>query len=313
MSRMIKSPDASTGLARAATLLRALGSKSSAIWSQLRPDEARRLSAAIEGLPEQDTNETQTLSAYIQETERNAETFSNAAQSYVENPVWSAFSTKHATFLAKILQSESPQITAVVLSQLDTVLAARIVQAMPQRFATHTLHRLFHLGEISPAALHTIENMARTWIDRFQTSPSDSRQTHVARIFDRLTQDVDAPILNALETADPNTGQVIKSLMFGFDHLSELGPAGLQTLLMSVERPVLVRALKGAEPNTENAFFNNMTRRAADVLRSEIEALGPVRREDRDAARHSIIEIARSLIDSGEIATSNAADQDLIE
>ena len=135
----------------------------------------------------------------------------------------------------------------------------------------------------------------------------------VARIFDRLDPRSEQNFLAALENAEPGAGERVRALMFTFDDLATLDAGGLQTLLSAIDRNVLALALKGANPEVEQAFFANLTQRATQVLRDDVAALGPVRRSDVEAARNDIADMARAMIQRGDIVVSEADLDELVE
>ena len=300
--------DGSEGLRRSAALMRALGERASAVWASLSPQEAQRLTAAMDVMPDSVASETAAARTYVQDMANTPRAIVVSGPGF-----WSALSNNHGAALGAMISNESPQIIAVILSRLNPEAAATTVRALPQALASEALHRLLHLGDIHPAALAAIETALGS---AFATSAASADTGHerVARIFDSLDSRIEQGLMAALDSAEPGVGDRIRALMFTFDDMATLGPASLQTILASTDRAVLILALKGAKPETAEAFFANMTSRAKDLLRSEIEAAGPVRRSEIESARAEVIAMARTLVNRGDILSGDDEDDDeLIE
>ena len=119
-----------------------------------------------------------------------------------------------------------------------------------------------------------------------------------------------ASAIAALESAVPGAGERVRALMFTFDDLTHLDAGGLQTLLSAADRTRLTYALKGAREETRAAFFRNMTQRAGELLREEIDILGAVRRSEIETARMELVDLARTLIERGDIRAGRPQDED---
>ncbi len=296
-----------TGLQRSAALMRALGAQANAVWSTLTPAEAQQLTSAMDALPENAETETEAARAYVRDMSEAA------PQAVARANFWNGLMPAQGAAIASAIGGESPQIIAVILSRLTPETAATAVRALPQSLATEALQRVMHLGSVRPAALAVIETALRAALQAGTTKTSHHGEEHVARIFDSLNTQSEHGLLAALDTAEPGAGERIRALMFTFDDLATLNPASIQTLLASTERAVLVTALKGAKATTSDALFKNMTSRAGELLRSEIEASGPIRRADIEAARMEIIGLARTLVKRGDILPDDANDEEFIE
>lgn len=295
------------GLVRSALLMRALGAKASSVWSQLSPQEADKLSRAMQTLPEDLDGEQQAVADYIELMSAPAP---NAPP--LSTDIWGRLSAVSGGQLAQLLQRESPQVIALTLSRLSADIAASTVQSLPRALATEALKRMLNLGDVHPAALQIIASSLEMRLARTQSDDVTNGHERVAQIFDHLDQGPDNPLLASLEQADPGAGEKIRALMFTFDDLAALDPASLQTILGQVDRAVLTVALKGAAPHISDAFFKNITQRAAELLRDDIEEIGPVRRSEIDAARSEILSVARALLKRGDLLPTDP-DDELIE
>lgn len=296
------------GLKRSALLMHALGARGGAIWSELSPDEAGSLSAAMETLsPDERALGEAAAGAFLKEGV--SETGMTSDHDPSATDIWTRVSGLESVELTAFLKDEHPQVIALVLSRLDPSAAARTLRALPAQVSLDALKRMLKLGPVHPAAAAAVETRLS---ETLSARPGDGHE-RVARIFDRLDGRSEQMLLAALENAEPGAGDRVRALMFTFDDLASLSAAGLQTLLAAADRATLIIGLKGAKPATADAFFANMTSRAGDFLREEIEALGPVRRSEIDAARGELVALARKLIQRGDIRTDDKADDELIE
>lgn len=296
-----------SGLTRSAALMRALGARANAVWATLSPSEAQQLTSAMELLPEDPETEADAARTYVRDM----------SQAPVEPrkgiDIWSTLGPKDGPAVANALSGESPQIIAVALSHLTPETAAATVRVLPQGLATEALQRVLNLGDIRPTALAVIETALKAELEKRGQKVGGQGHEHVARIFDSLNTQADHSLLAALDTAEPGAGERIRALMFTFDDLSTLDPASIQTILAKTDRTVLVAALKGASETTSSALFRNMTGRAAELLRAEIETTGPIRRSEIEAARTEMIALARTLVKRGDILPNDVADDEFIE
>ncbi len=308
MSLPALAPAGSPGLSRSAALMRALGSKAAAVWATLTPQEAERLSEAMQHIPDDLGLETAAARSFVQDMAGAHE------QPAPPNTIWATLSAMEGQACAAMIVNESPQVIAVILSKLKPEAAANTVRALPEALATEALHRLINLGPVRPAALRALETSLQNAIDqKTSTAQASSGHERVARIFDGLDGRTEQGLLAALDRADPGSGDRIRALMFTFNDLSTLDPASIQTLLANTDRAVLILALKGAKDETAAAFFNNMTSRARNMLREEIEAAGPVRRSEIETARAEILTLARTLVKRGDILSHDAYEDELVE
>jgi len=287
------------GLARSARLMRALGPDAAAIWAELDAQEAEVLSAAMDQVADDPSADSEALRRFTQ-----------AQRATSGAGVWAELSALDTAALAALVRHERPQVVALILSRLSGEAAARLLRTLPPSLSIEAMQRLLHLGEVHPAAMAGLEQFLKGRVATLAREGAQAGVERIARIFDRLDPRAGTLFLAALETAEPGAGDKVRALMFTFDDLATLDAAGMQTLLASADRAVLIIALKGAKPATSAAFFANLTQRAGDLLREEIAALGAVRRSDVEAARTSLVELARQLIRRGEIRAGKTSEQD---
>jgi flagellar motor switch protein FliG len=287
------------GISRSARLMRALGPDASAIWAELDPQEAESLAAAMDQISDDPSADSEALRRFTQ-----------AGRAIRAADVWAELSALETPVLASLLRHERPQVTALILSRLSGEAAARLLRTLPPSLSVEAMQRLLHLGEVHPAAMAGLEQFLQGRVAALAREGTQAGVERIARIFDRLDPRAGSLFLAALETAEPGSGEKVRALMFTFEDLVTLDAAGMQTLLASVDRAVLVTSLKGAKPGISSAFFANLTQRAGDLLREEIAALGAVRRSEVDTAQAELVELARQLISRGEIRAGTTSDED---
>ena len=300
----IARPSGATGLAKSARLMRALGPEAAPVWNELSPQEARALSAAMDALDDDLRDEADTLASYKQAHERTG------AQATPEAPVWAKVSALETRDLLQLAQGQHPQALALMLSRLDGKASARLLKAIEKPVAVDVMQRLLHLGPAHASAIAALEASVSAWMTSAAPVARTGGHEGVARIFDRMDSRAEQSLLSALESAVPGSGERVRALMFTFDDLAHLDAGGLQTLLSAADRTRLTYALKGAREETRAAFFRNMTQRAGELLREEIDMLGAVRRSEIETARMELVDLARTLIERGDIRAGRPQDED---
>jgi flagellar motor switch protein FliG len=211
--------------------------------------------------------------------------------------------------LSKFILAEHPQTIALILAHLNASNAAQLVSLLPDNLRADVLMRMANLDEISPEVITRISAV----IDqRLKTIGGLSREQHggvraVAELCNRLDRSVSQAVLDVIESGSPELAVSIRNLMFVFDDLRGLEDTGLREIIQRVDKKVLAIALKGASEEIRSCFLRNMSKRAADMLKEEIEALGAVRMREVEKAQHEVVSITRKLEEEGLIVTGAAA------
>ncbi len=205
--------------------------------------------------------------------------------------------------LANFLQKEHPQTVAVVLAHLDPAKASKIYDEFPQEFQVEVAYRLARLDQISPQIIKEIE----IFIDRnFKGEVTKeigeiNGEKVVADILNQAGKVTEKTVLEGLVRVDPELATQIKNLMFTFDDLILVDNRSMQKILKEVDSKELSLALKGASEEVKDKIFGNMSERAANMLREELEFMGPVRVKEVEEAQRRILTIVANLEESGEI------------
>lgn len=209
-----------------------------------------------------------------------------------------------ARAIAEIVRLEHPQIIAIVLSHLDPDQAAEVLAHLPERTRSDIILRIATLDSVQPAAIKELDQVLERQFSgnaSIKTSAVGGLKS-AAEILNYMDSSVESAIIESVTEADADTAQRIQDLMFVFDNLAELDDRSMQTLLREVSSETLVVALKGAEEALRERVFGNISKRAAEMLRDDLEAKGPVRLSEVEAAQKEILAIARRMSDAGEIS-----------
>ena len=205
--------------------------------------------------------------------------------------------------VASIIQNEHPQIQTIVLSYLDPEQSAEIITQFPEKIRLDLMMRIAGLEEVQPAALQELnEIMEKQFAGQAGAQAAKMGGTKAAAdIMNYLETGIEGPLMDSLRETDEDMSQQIQDLMFVFDNLSEVDDRGIQTLLREVPPDQLQLALKGAEEQLKDKILANMSKRAAEMLVDDLEAMGPIRISEVESAQKEILAIARRLSDSGEL------------
>jgi flagellar motor switch protein FliG len=211
--------------------------------------------------------------------------------------------------LSKFILAEHPQTIALILAHLNTTNAAELISLLPEALRADVLSRMAVLDEISPEVVTRISAVIE---QRLKTVGGLSREQHggiraVAEICNRLDRSVSQPVLEAIENAAPDLAVSIRNLMFVFDDIRHIEDNGIREIIQRVDKKVLTIALKGASEEIRNRFFGNVSKRAAEILKEEMEVMGAVRLREVEKAQHEIVAITRKLEEEGLIVTGAAA------
>ncbi|MDQ1093287.1 flagellar motor switch protein FliG [Xanthomonas sacchari] len=216
--------------------------------------------------------------------------------------------------IADLVRNEHPQIIAIVMAHLDSDQAAEALKLLPERTRADVLMRIATLDGIPPHALNELnEIMERQFSGNQNLKSSNVGGVKVAaNILNFLDGGADQGVLSAISKIDADLGSRIQDLMFVFDNLVELDDRGLQTMLREVSGDRLGLALRGADIKVREKITKNMSQRAAEILLEDMEARGPVRLSDVEAAQKEILAIVRRLADEGVISLGGSGAEAMV-
>ncbi len=213
--------------------------------------------------------------------------------------------------VAEMLRTEHPQIIAIVVAYLDSDLAAEVVGELPERLRHDVIMRVATLEGIQPAALKELDEVMERQFSGKQRlkSASIGGVQAAADILNLLEASVENPLMSQVTEIDSDLAQRIQDLMFTFEDLVQLEDRSMQTLLREIANDSLVLALKGADSQVREKIFKNLSRRASEMLREDLEGRGPVRVSDVEQAQKEILTTAKRLADEGQIMLAGGGDE----
>jgi len=209
-----------------------------------------------------------------------------------------------AKAVAHIISGEHPQIGAIVLSHLEPEQSAAILALLSEDMRTEVLMRIASLNEVPQTALTELDQLVEKQTNVAPPAPLRriGGARTVANILNAMERDKSGEELGKIEKSDSDMHQKIKDLLFIFDNLMDVDDRGIQALLREVGSDTLAVALRGAEPEVQERILKNMSKRAAEILKDDMEARGPVKLADVEAAQKEIIVIAQRLAEEGTIS-----------
>ncbi|MGX7704518.1 flagellar motor switch protein FliG [Methylobacterium sp. Gmos1] len=228
--------------------------------------------------------------------------------------VWASLTQIDPEILASFLRNEYPQTVAVILSRVRSDYAAKVLTILPEDFAIDVLNRMLRMETVQKEALRHIEEILRVeFVSTIaQTTRRDAHEL-LADVFNAFDRQTEIRFLTALDQANRGSAKKIRQLMFTFDDLMKLDAGSVQTLMRSVDRDVLARALKGASDPVRAYFFANMSSRSAKNMQNDMDSLGPIRLKDVDEAQAKMTDLAKELAEKGEIMIAkNSAEEELV-
>jgi flagellar motor switch protein FliG len=216
--------------------------------------------------------------------------------------------------LAKFIHSEHPQTIALVLSHLNPSQAAGLLFSLPQEMRADVALRMASLDQISP---EIISKIAAVIGSKLKALGEISREAYggvhaVAEMMNRLDSNTSKEILEAVEEANPSLVETIRHLMFVFEDLLLLDQNAIKEILSRVDRKILTVALKGTSDQMKNHMLQAMSQRGAEMLREDMEALGPIKIKEVEAAQQQIIAVVRQLESEGVLSLKGTAGEQYV-
>ncbi|HZS80187.1 MAG TPA: flagellar motor switch protein FliG [Herbaspirillum sp.] len=208
-----------------------------------------------------------------------------------------------AQSVAELIRNEHPQIIATILVHLERYHACDVLKCFPERLLNDVVLRIATLDGVQPAALRELNYVLTTLL----TGSEDHRKQQMggtrtaAEILNFLSGESEKSVMNNLRAYDEGMAQKIEDQMFVFDNIIDIDARGIQLLLREVQSESLIVALKGASEELREKILSNMSQRAAEMMREDLESKGPVRLSEVEAQQKAILQITRRLADEGQI------------
>ncbi len=214
--------------------------------------------------------------------------------------------------IAEMINQEHPQIIALVLAHLEPAQAAEVIGYLPPRVRSDAVMRIATLDGVQPHALSELDSIMERQVSgnsRKMKSSAVGGLKAAADILNAMEGTRENEVITAIRSQDEALGGRIEELMFVFENLVDVDDRSMQTLLREVPSGTLVTALKGTEPALREKIFSNMSKRAADMMRDDLEVKGPVRLSEVDAAQKEVLATARKLADAGQLNLSSGGEE----
>ncbi|MDC0434503.1 flagellar motor switch protein FliG [bacterium] len=318
-----------SGSTQAAILLMALGEEEAAtVLKHMKPEEVQAVGeamAAINGVTQEQIGET--LDEFINRV-RNESSLGLESAKYFKSTLTRALGKDKATsvlagmepmdddsglsslqwmdprVVAKIISKEHPQIIATVLCQLKSQQAGAVLDLLPDNIRPDIMLRIVKLDKIHPSALSDLNEIIQELFENNGTIEISGLGgvTAVADILNSVSKEAEEQILLTIEENDSDIVAQIKESMFIFENLLAVSDRDIQTLLRGLSNDDLILALKGASVEMQEKIYRNMSSRAAELLRDDLEAKGPVRLSEVEAAQRSILTAAKEAADEDKIS-----------
>ncbi len=326
-----------TGVQRAAVLLLVLGEKDAAeVMKHLGPKEVQKLGVAMASLSNVTRDIVGTVLAEFVEEIGDQTTLGLDAEAYIRNVLVGALGEDKADNLidrimmgraskgmealkwmepravAEMIRVEHPQIIAIVLSYLESEHAGEVLSMLPDQIRTNVIMRIATLDGIQPSALHELDEIMEK---QFTVNSSALKSSAIggvkaaANILNNVDSSMEGEIIDSIKEMDADLGQEIQDLMFVFENLNDIDNKSMQTLLREISSETLVLALKGADESLKDKVFANMSKRAAEMLKEDLEVKGPVRISEVEAAQKEVLAVARRMADSGDLSLGGKGDE----
>ena len=219
-----------------------------------------------------------------------------------------------AASVAELLRNEHPQIIAAILAHLDFDQTSSVLKMFTERGRNEVLIRIATLDGIQPTALKDLNEVMSQILaggERMKKSSLGGAKT-AAEIINMMGSSVEASVLDYIREADADLAQRIMDNMFTFDDLNKIDDKGIQAVLKEVQSESLIVALKGASADLREKVFRNMSTRAAETLREDLETRGPVRLSEVEAEQKEMLKIVRRLVDEGQIVLAGGGDDQFV-
>ncbi len=328
------------GIDRSAILLLSLGEDEAAeVMRHLGPREVQKLGAAMARMSHVSTDQAQTvLSDFRSRLERQT-SLGVGSDQYIRAMLNKALGADKASTLidrilhggdssglenlkwmdarsiADLIKLEHPQVLAMILAYMEPEQAGEVIHHLPERLVGEAMMRLASLETVQPAAIRELNDILEEQLSGETQSlqvASLGGPKAAAEVLNRLETSLSGSILEKMRENDSELAEKVQEKMFVFDDLIKLDDRSLQVLLREIPSEGFVTALKGASPGLREKFFTNMSKRAAEMMRDDLEAKGPVRVSEVEAAQKAILQIATRLDAAGQISLGSGSSEAMV-
>lgn len=328
-----------TGINKVAVLLICLGEDASAkIFEELSDDEVRQITRAMASIDHIPVDIKEKVFQSFRESKEQFAGLFVKGEDFARNAISATSGDKRAQFLmdqflsgaetksletislmapamvAGLLEQEHPQTVALVLSTQHIEHAAEILSHLPEDIMSDVAYRISKIEKVSPVVLNRIEDALHREIGLVSggTQKKVGGLDTVVGILNNMKNNLDGDILEAMEQNDPEMAEEIRKKMFTFENLTALDGRSLQMILREVNNDSLTMALKTASEEMKEKIFSNMSARAADMIRDDLDAMGPVRLSEVEIMQQAIVKIAMKLEEEGKLVLGTGGGDELV-
>jgi flagellar motor switch protein FliG len=325
------------GVMRSAILMLALGEDEAAeVMKFLSPKEVQKLGAAMATMKSVANEQVETVvSEFLTEAEQNSG-FGLDSDEYIRSVLIKALGEDKASNLlnrilqtkdasgieslkwmdaptvAEFIKNEHPQIIATILVHLDPDQASAVIGQFTDRLSQDVMLRIATLDGVKPIALRELNDV----MTKLLTGNENIKKKTMgglkvaAEIMNFMSGENEASVMEGLKSYDEEMAQKIMDQMFVFDNIMDLDDKGIQVMLKEVQSEMLIVALKGTTQEMKDKIFKNMSSRAAEMMKEDLESKGPVKLSEVEAQQKAILQIVRRLADEGQIMLAGKGDDD---
>ena len=328
-----------TGLNRVAVLLICLGEEAAAkIFQELSDEEVRQVARTMSTINHIPADVKEKVFAHFRESQNRFAGLFVKGEDFAKNAISATPGEQRANFLldqflsgtetksletialmaprmvAGLLEQEHPQTIALVLSTQHIEHAAEILTSLPESIRSDVAYRISKIEKVAPEVINRIEDALHREIGLVsgRAHKKVGGLDAVVGILNHMKNNLDAEILDEMEQHDPEMAEEIRKKMFTFENLIALDGRSLQMILREVNNDSLTLALKTASEQMKEKIFANMSSRAADMIRDDLEAMGPVRLSEVELMQQSIVKIAMKLEEEGKLVLGTGGGDELV-
>lgn len=327
------------GIKKSAILLMTLGEEEAAgVFKLLSPKEVQKLGEAMSSLKNITRDEISSVLEEFNEEASGRSALGEGSAEYIRKVLTNALGDEKAANLierilhggdtsgieglkwmdapsvAEMIKNEHPQIIATILVHLERDQASEILGLFTERLRNDTLLRIATLDSIQPAALRELNDVLTKLLsgsNNIRKAPMGGIRT-TAEILNFMPSAMESSVIESIKQYDEDCAQQVMDQMFVFDNLIDIDDQGIQLLLREVQSESLIIALKGAQEELRDKILRNMSKRAAEALKEDLESKGPVRISEVEAEQKQILKILRQLADGGQIVIGGGGDDGFI-
>jgi len=224
--------------------------------------------------------------------------------------IWEKLGRLKPDMIATYIENEHPQTIALILGNIDSFVASRVIALLPEDMQLSVVMRMSKIESVPRELVRDIEETLEKELADVQGDAGISfdGMINVVEILKGLEKDIARPILDQLRDKDEELFSQVDRMLLVFEDLVELSDRDVQTILKHISSDDLVKSLKGASDEVAERFFGNMSKRAAEIMREDMQVMGPLKLADVEESQQSVLKVIRKLDDDGAITLSSADD-----